>query len=244
MPLRPPAPSGARRQNRLLGRLPAADLARIQPQLKTTPLAVRDVLQHPEQPIRQVFFINSGVASITGALPSGEMIEVATVGDEGFVGVDAIFSDRAVGRETMLQVPAADGHTTADVMTAEDFRREYAAGGAFQQAVHVYMQGFMSVLMRATPCFGFHSVQERTARWLLLTHDRVHSDEFELSHEFLALMLGASRPTVTVAAGVLRTAGLIRYTHGRVTILDRPGLEAASCDCYAVLKADFDRLGL
>jgi CRP-like cAMP-binding protein len=100
------------------------------------------------------------------------------------------------------------------------------------------------LMMQSTGCMALHPVHERCCRWLLMTHDRVRTDAFDLSHEFLAMMLGSTRPTVTLVAGTLQKAGLIRYTHGHITILDRPGLEAASCECYATVKRHFDRLGL
>jgi CRP-like cAMP-binding protein len=100
------------------------------------------------------------------------------------------------------------------------------------------------LIMQSTGCMALHRVQERCCRWLLMTHDRVRQDEFHLSHEFLAMMLGATRPTVTIVAGTLQKAGLIKYTHGRIRILDRKSLEEASCECYATVKGHFDRLGL
>ena len=100
------------------------------------------------------------------------------------------------------------------------------------------------LMMQSTGCMALHPVQERCCRWLLMTHDRVRQDEFHLSHEFLAMMLGSTRPTVTIVAGTLQKAGIIRYTHGRIRILDRKGLEKASCECYSTVKGHFDRLGL
>jgi CRP-like cAMP-binding protein len=142
--------------------------------------------------------------------------------------------------ETMLQVPDTD----AEVMTVDAFKKEMTRPGAFQDCVLRYWQGFQTLIMQSTACMALHPVQDRCCRWLLMAHDRVHRDEFELSHEFLAMMLGATRPTVTVVAGTLQKAGLIRYRHGRLTILDRKSLEGASCECYETVKAHFDRLGL
>jgi CRP-like cAMP-binding protein len=107
-----------------------------------------------------------------------------------------------------------------------------------------YWQGLLTLIMQSTACMALHPVQDRCSRWLLMAHDRVHRDEFDLSHEFLAMMLGATRPTVTVVAGSLQKAGFIRYKHGRITILDRKGLENSACECYSTVKGQFDRLGL
>lgn len=142
--------------------------------------------------------------------------------------------------ETMMQVP----DTNAEVMSAGDFKRELARDGPFHEGVHRYSQGLLMLIMQSTGCMALHPVQERCCRWLLMTHDRVRQDEFHLSHEFLAMMLGSTRPTVTIVAGTLQKAGLIKYTHGRITILDRKSLEDASCECYATVRGHFDRLGL
>jgi CRP-like cAMP-binding protein len=173
-------------------------------------------------------------------MADGTMVEVATVGDEGFIGVNALFGGDMVGGETMLQVP----DTSAEVLSVEAFRAEAARGGALFECAQRYAQGYLALIMQSTACMALHSVQERACRWLLMSHDRVHRDEFMLSHEFLAMMLGSTRPTVSVVAGTLQKAGLIKYTHGNITILDRERLEAASCECYATVKGHFDRLGL
>ena len=122
--------------------------------------------------------------------------------------------------------------------------RELDRRGPFFDCIQRYAQGFLSLMMQSTACMALHPVQERCCRWLLMTHDRVRSDQFHLSHEFLAMMLGSTRPTVTAVAGTLQRAGLIKYVHGRITILDRQRLEAASCECYSTVKKHFDRLGL
>ena len=144
--------------------------------------------------------------------------------------------------ETMLQVPVANA--TAEVMSSAIFRRELGRAGPFQEGIQKYSQGLLMLMMQSTGCMALHPVHERCCRWLLMTHDRVRTDEFNLSHEFLAMMLGSTRPTVTVVAGALQKAGLIRYKYGRITVLDRQRLEAASCECYATVKKHFDRLGL
>ena len=106
-----------------------------------------------------------------------------------------------------------------------------------------YTQVVISQMMQSTACNALHQVQQRCARWLLTTHDRMHEQDFHLSHEFLAVMLGVQRPTVSIVAGTLQDAGLIRYTHGRVRVLDRKGLERAACECYSIIRGHFDRMG-
>jgi CRP-like cAMP-binding protein len=235
-----PAASDNRPKNKLLACLPRTDFQRLRPHLKTIPVKVKQVFHPANTPIREVFFPNGGVTSMTTVMRDGSMVEIATVGDEGFVGVGAIFGDGIVSGEAMVQVP----DTSAEVMSVGVFRAELDRRGPFFDCIQRYSQGLLSLMMQSTACMALHPVQERCCRWLLMTHDRVRQDEFQLSHEFLAMMLGSTRPTVTVVAGALQKAGLIKYVHGRITILDRQSLESASCECYATVRRQFERLGL
>jgi len=244
-PVRPPPtaqppPLEGRPKNRLLAALPAEDFARIAPHLKNVPLNVKAVLLKRGAPIRHVFFPNGGVCSVTAMMKNGMAVEVATVGDEGMIGIAAFFGGQAMPGESMVQVP----DTSAERMTIESFQRELERRSALYEAINRYSQGSMALMMQSTACMALHHVQERCCRWLLMTHDRVRSDQFILSHEFLAMMLGSTRPTVTLVARSLQRAGLIRYIHAKLTILNRRGLEAMSCECYATIKTEFDRLGL
>ncbi len=237
--VRPP-PDTPRPRNRLLARLPAADFERIRPHLTTIAAPARKVFHKSGEPVRQIFFPNGGVASVTASMSDGTMVEVATVGDEGLVGISALFADSPMAVETMMQVADTD----AEMMPVDAFRREFELRGAFHDAVSRYSQGFLGLLMQSTACMALHQVQERCARWLLMTHDRVRQDEFDLSQEFLAMMLGSTRPTVSVVAGILQQAGLIKYKHGHITIVDRKALETSACECYATVRSTFDRLHL
>jgi CRP-like cAMP-binding protein len=240
-PTRPP-PVDSRPNNKLLACLPRTDFARLRPHLRTIPLQVKQILHPVNEPVREVFFLNGGVASMTTVMKNGAMVEIATVGDEGLVGINAFFGGDMLSGETMMQVSMPD--TNAQVMPVAIFKRELDRGGPFVECVRRYSQALLMLMMQSTGCMALHPVQERCCRWLLMTHDRVHQDEFHLSHEFLAMMLGSTRPTVTLVAGTLQKAGLIKYTHGRIRILDRQSLEAASCECYATVRQHFDRLGL
>jgi CRP-like cAMP-binding protein len=238
--VRPPPPVDGRPKNRLLAALPDEDFARILPHLKTVPLTVKSVLLKRGAPIRYVYFPNGGVCSVTAMMANGSAVEVATVGDEGVVGIAAFFGGRAMPGESMIQVPDSD----AERMSLDAFQCELERRGALYDAVNRYAQATMALMMQSTACMALHQVQERCCRWLLMTHDRMKSDQFNLSHEFLAMMLGSTRPTVTVVARNLQRARLIRYRHAKLTILNRKGLEAMSCECYATVKKEFDRLGL
>ena len=233
-------PPDARPNNRLLACLPPADFQRLRPHLTTRAVAVKQVLHPANELVREVFFPNGGVASVTAGMASGAMVEIATVGDEGVVGIEVLFGADRLSGETMIQVPDTD----MEVLPAAIFKRETERRGAFYECVQRYSQGFMIQMMQSTACIALHPVLERCCRWLLMTHDRMRRDDFLLSHEFLAMMLGTTRPTVTVVAGTLQKAGLIKYVHGHITILDRAGLEKASCECYETVRRHFDRLHL
>ena len=244
MPNRVPSvrlpPENARPKNRLLAGLPPDDFNRLRPHLLTRPATAKQVFHPLNQPVREVIFPNGGVASVTAVMTDGAMVEIATVGDEGFLGITALFGTDMVGSETMMQVP----DTSVEVLSVEIFRQELERRGPFFDVVTRYSQGYLLLMMQSTACMALHPVLERCCRWLLMTHDRVRREDFHLSHEFLAMMLGSTRPTVTVVAGTLQKAGFIKYVHGRITILDRAGLEEASCECYRTVKGHFDRLGL
>jgi CRP-like cAMP-binding protein len=219
--------------------LPADDFRRLRPFLTTVPIRARQVLHKNGEPLDAVYFLNGGVASITTVLSDGTAVEAATVGLEGMLGVEAFLSPDAVAAgETLIQVP----DTSAEKMHVDDFRREMLAPGAFRDLVGRYTHVVIAQMMQAAACNVLHHVQQRCARWLLMTHDRMLEQDFVLSHEFLAVMLGVQRPTVSVVASTLQQAGLIRYVHGRVTVRNRKGLEAAACECYPIIRAHFDRL--
>jgi CRP-like cAMP-binding protein len=241
LPLRPPPEQ--KPENQVLACLPDEDLERLRPHLRTVALKPKQTLQRRNEPIREVYFLNGGVASLTSVTQDGRMVEIGTVGNEGVIGANAFLGGDMVGAETMLQVPD-DPQTTAEMLTVDAFRRELDRNGPFFDCVQRYMRGLMTLMMHSAACLAFHPVQERCCRWLLMTHDRVRGDTFHLSQEFLSMMLGSSRPTVTVVAGTLQEAGLIKYKHGRMTIVDRQGLEASSCECYETVQGHFEQLGL
>ena len=235
----PRPPPRARPKNRLLAALPEADFQRLLPDLTTIPTAAKQVFHHYGKTVEYVYFPNGGVASITAVLADGMMVETATVGLEGMLGIEAFFGKDAIAPgETMMQVPDTD----AERLSVGALRRELARQGALSELLGRYAQATVAHMMQSTACNARHHIQERCARWLLTTHDRVGRDDFQLSHEFLAIMLGVRRQSVTVVAGILQSAGLITYKHGRVTVLDRKGLEAASCECYALIRRNFDAL--
>ena len=221
-----PPPAG--NPNRLLAALPAADYTRIAPSLTIVPLKLKDVLHKPGEPIRDVYFPGGGFCSMLTVLEDGTMVEIATIGREGMVGVSAILDGSPVTSTAMVQ-----GETeTCYRMGVDDFRREVDRRGAFYELLAHWAQALFGFVAQSTACNAVHTVEQRLARWLLMARDRMGVDEFPLTQEFVAMMLGASRPTVTVVAGTLQKAGLITYHRGHVHIVDGERLEAASCECY------------
>jgi CRP-like cAMP-binding protein len=202
---------------------------RIASSLETIPLILKTVLHKAGEPIRYVYFPGGGFCSVLTLLQDGGMVEVATIGREGVVGAfSALDGGPIVPSEAMVQAESDIGYR----MPVGVFRSEMNRRGAFYEIVTHYTQALIGFVMQSTACNAVHSVEQRLARWLLMAQDRVGASEFPLTQEFVAMMLGATRPTVTVVAGMLQRAGLITYHRGHVTIVDRERLEAASCECY------------
>jgi CRP-like cAMP-binding protein len=233
------SPVGSITGNRLLDSLPPHDGARLSPRLELVELEFREPLVHPGERIDSVYFPLRSVVSVLTRVEGTEGVETATIGNEGLVGVSLSWGTTILNPSEFLQVQVPG---TALQMEAETFADELAQGGGLAQAVRRYTQAYVSQLAQQVACNGLHSIKERCARWMLLTHDRVDSDDFPLTQEFLAQMLGVRRASVTTVAGVLQSAGFIRYRRGTVTVLDRTGLENTSCVCYQVLREVFDQL--
>lgn len=221
--------------NRLLDALPSAELERLLPRLERRRLAIREVVVEVGEPIAQVCFPLSGVVSLVTPMLDGSYVEVTTVGNEGMVGVPVFLGARSATVRAFSQVPGE-----ALMLDADAFRSEAGDRGALHALIQRYTQALFGQIAQVAGCNRLHSNEERCARWLLMSHDRVGADDFPMTHEFLSQMLGVRRATVTLVALALQKAELIRYTHGRMTILDREGLEALACECYAVIKTELD----
>jgi CRP-like cAMP-binding protein len=226
------APNG----NRLLATLPPDEYARLAPHLETVALALKQVIYEPDEPIPHVYFVAEGVVSLTQGEVNGQTVEVATVGDEGMVGLPVFLGLDSTPGHAFVQIVGA-----AQRMPAAVFRREVRAGTPLHDLLHRYTQALMVQMAQGAACNRLHSVDARCARWLLQTHDRVRGDEFELTQEFLARMVGVRRAAVSEVAGALQEAGLIRYTRGTIRVLDRAGLEAAACACYGIIRTQYER---
>jgi len=231
-------PPDERSPNKLLAALPAADYRRILPTLTTVPLKFRQVMHKYGEPIDTVYFIGGGVASVTNVMTDGRMVEVATIGNEGMVGVTVFLGGTLSPGEAFIQVPDGNGQA----MPADAFRKELDRRGAFYGLMSRYSQAMQILIMQSTACNSLHTVEERCSRWLLMTHDRVDGDELRLTHEFLGYMLGVRRPTVSLVLGTLDKAGILHNGTKKITIVNRARLEDTSCECYRVVKSAFDRL--
>ena len=219
--------------NRLLASVSPDDYQRIAPALDVIPLTLKHFLHKPGEPTEHVYFPGGGFCSVVTVLEDGRMVEVATIGREGAAGSLALTQRIAPQSATMVQ-GAAD---TCYRMSADAFLSEMDRRGSFYELMTAYAQALVGFIMQSTACNAVHSLEQRLARWLLMAQDRMESEEFPLTQEFAAMMLGAARPTVSLIAASLQTAGLIEYHRGLVTVVDKKKLEAASCECYRTTTA-------
>jgi CRP-like cAMP-binding protein len=224
-------------KNRLLAALPRDDYRRLRLHLVKVSLPLKDILYEANGPIPHVFFPLNGVVSLVIIIEGGFNLEVGTIGNEGMVGTPVFLGSESSPTRAISQVPGE-----ALRMETKVFQEEMSRRGSLFCLVQRYTQAMINQISQSTVCNHRHSVQKRMCRWLLMSHDRVGVDEFPLTQEFLAQMLGVRRPTVTVVAGILQKAGLITYHRGKISILDRKGMEAASCECYEVVAKELDRL--
>jgi CRP-like cAMP-binding protein len=234
-----PEPRGDRRpaENRLLASLPGGDYDRLRPLLKPVHLAAKDVVVEANTPISHVYFPVAAVLSMVLVMEDGQAVEVATTGNEGMSGLPIYLgADRSPAR-VFCQVPGA-----AMRMEAGAFREEVGRGGPLNDLIRRFSQAVLNQISQTSACNRLHSIEQRLCRWLLMTRDRVGSDHFPLTQEFLAIMLGVKRPSVTVVASAFQKAGVIRYVRGKVEILDGERLESSACECYRVVKEEFTRL--
>ena len=220
-------------ENRLLAAMPAEVISRITPFLEAIPLRLKAVLHKPGEPVDHVYFPGDGFCSVLTVLEDGDMVEIATIGREGMVGASAVVNGGPDPSLTMVQAESDVCYR----MSTTAFETEMDRRGEFSALLRRYAQALFGFVMQSTACNAVHSVEQRLARWLLMAQDRVACDQFPLTQEFVAMMLGATRPTVTVVAGALQRDDLIAYHRGHVTIVDRPGLERASCECYRITTA-------
>jgi CRP-like cAMP-binding protein len=226
-----------RRENRLLSALDRATFQTLAPSLERVPLKLKQTIYEAGKPMRYVYFPVNGVLSMLARIDENALVEVATIGNEGMVGLPLFLGAEQSPGTMISQVPGE-----ALRMSGEAFLKATATAGPLLRLLHRYTQALMVQISQGNACNRMHSIEERCARWLLLTHDRVDSDEFTLTQEFLGDMLGVRRASVNLVASLFQRAGFIRYSRGRITILNRAGLESAVCGCYTIIREEYERL--
>jgi CRP-like cAMP-binding protein len=229
--------SNTHRHNRLLAALSGDDFNLLSPHLEFVDLVQGAPVFSAGKPASHVWFPHEGVISLVAEDLEGEAVEVATVGREGMTGVAFALGSDTMTNEAMVQVSGYGSR-----MAAAPFRSALESSSTLRQTMLRYVLAVITQISQNAACNQLHAINTRCARWLLTTHDRVSGDEFELTQEYLAMMLGVTRPSVSAAAGALQKMGLISYSRGRIIVLDRVGLEEAACECYRIIEDEFSRL--
>lgn len=223
--------------NRILLALPHASLERIKPFLEPLIMEKGQLIDRMNGPIKHMYFVNRGLVSVVKTMRDGRTVEIGAVGIEGVTDPNALFGIDQALLETMVQIPGSAFRIEREILT-----REMAKDSAFRDIMQKYARFAFSQLAQTAACNRLHSLEERCCRWLLLAHDSAIADNFSLTHEFLAMMLGVRRTGVSIVAHLLKKAGLIEYKRGRVTILDRAGLMDAACECYGSTQMQLEQL--
>lgn len=232
-----PAATHYPRQNHLLAALPGTDFERLQPHLKPFPLRLGEALYEPGVELRYLYFPTNSIVSLLYVMADGASAEIAVVGNEGVIGVSLFMGGETTPSRAVVQ---SAGH--AYRLPGHVLKEEFTRGGAMQHLLLRYTQALLTQMAQTAVCNRHHKLDQQLCRWLLLSLDRLPANELIMTQELIANMLGVRREGVTEAAGHLQQAGLIHYSRGHITVLDRAGLEARTCECYAVVKRECDRL--
>ena len=223
--------------NRLLAALPASDRARVAPHLQPVALPLGKALYEAGSRMTHLYFLTAGIVSLLQVMQDGSSAELAVVGNEGVVGIAMFMGGRSTPSRAIVQSAAEAHRLPADVLETE-----FARGGHLQHVLLRYTQALITQMAQTAVCNRHHSIDQQLCRWLLMSLDRLSSSELVMTQELIANMLGVHRAGVTEAAGKLQQAKIIEYSRGRITVLDRPKLEARTCECYELVKKETDRL--
>jgi CRP-like cAMP-binding protein len=229
--------NGKRSKNRLLAALPEEDFQRFFSDLDDLPCPLGHLFYEPEAPIKEIYFIEDGLACILVKIANSSSVEVGMIGNEGLVGVSALLGDDISAQRIIMQIPG-----TALRINTGRCKEAFDQSAAMRAAVHRFLGEILSQTAQTAGCNRLHSLEQRLSRWLLMASDRARSDVMPMTQEFLSSMLGVQRTGVTDTAGALQRAGLIHYRRGQIRIIDRTALEAIACDCYRLDRDRFERL--
>jgi CRP-like cAMP-binding protein len=224
-------------RNRLLTALPSVDFKRLAASLTPVTLTLKQNLLEAEEPIGAAYFIETGMVSYLNYLEGGEAQEIGLIGSEGMIGLPLILGVDQAPFGAMVQMEG-----TALRLSPTALRQAFNESETLRTRLLRYMQALHIQVSQTAACNNHHSLEERLTRWLLMAHDRAGNDQFPMTQEFMSMMLGVRRAGVTVTAGALKHAGLIHYTNGDITILDRPSLEAMACECYGNVQRQYGQL--
>ena len=224
-------------QNHLLAAFPAAEFDRLAPHLELVPMPLGEVLYESGGRLQHVYFPTDSIVSLLYVFEDGASAEIAVVGNEGILGISLFMGGETTPSRAVVQ-SAGYGYR----LKAQRLKNEFNRAGPVLQLLLRYTQALITQMAQTAVCNRHHSIEQQLCRWLLLSLDRLASDSLTMTQELIANMLGVRREGVTEAAGKLQRAGLIRYSRGRIDVLDRPGLEKTVCECYGVVKLEFDRL--
>jgi CRP-like cAMP-binding protein len=227
-----------RPSNRLLAALPATDYARLAPELRPISLPAKQRLERQDEPIEDIYFLDRGACSVVRVMSDGQMAEVASIGNEGAIGASAFFGESHAMGDTRVYPSGATGCA----IKLNAFHAEMDRRGALYNLIIRYSQALTAQLMQTTACNGVHLAEQRCCRWLLTTSHRLQTDEFPVTQEFIAAMLGLRRPTITLLVGALQHAGVIDYRRGFLRITDHAQLLRTACECYETITASHRRL--
>jgi CRP-like cAMP-binding protein len=230
-------PADRQTANRVLLALPQAVFEHIRVDLEMVDLLRGQTIYHVDEHVNHIYFVDRGLISLVKSMQDGRTVEVGAVGIEGFSGCFALLSGEPAIFEAIVQLPGSAFRIACNVL-----RKEMARSEAFRSLVQRYLHFCLGALAQTAACNRLHSLEERCCRWLLIAHDSARSDNFQITHEFLAMMLGVQRTGVSLTANILQRAGFIEYSRGHVTIIDRLGLEATACECYVAIHSQIDRL--
>lgn len=235
----PSIPAPQTYKNRVLASLPAADIKRLAPHLSPLTLKINRSLHEPGQTIDTVYFLEDGICSVVVTMENGSSVEVGIIGRDGFVGLPGVLGTERSPNRAFMQIPGQGFSVKAKVL-----QEQFKESNELRLRLQRFVQAMLVQTAQTAACNRVHELEERLARWLLMCQDRVQDDRIPITHEFLAMMLGTRRTTVTVAAGMLHKAGLIAYSRGNVTIENRKGLEQTACECYRIIHEEYARLEL